>query len=696
MKKSTLITILVFLLSDLVFSNGVVFNTNKKESYLQLTESKVNVSIENQVATTVATQTFINNIGNSLSIKYSFPIPEGASATGLRYKINGQWYVAVFSPVPQDTTTGGGNWDEDYNLKNYLGNNPLFFEIEQKIDLDSTITVELTYVELLKYKFGKVKYTYPNNYTRIQSGIIAKQQLNLQINSDRTIEEIELLSHSGAEITNNGNNATLIFQEFDKDADVDYFVQYSLSLNELGLFSLSTYLPDSIQKDSYGRGFFSFIVEPDPSENTDVINKVFTLIIDKSGSMSGDKIIQAANAAKFIVNNLNPGDKFNIISFDTDIKSFRSKHVDYNIENQNAALEYISSLYAVGSTNISGAFDTAIPQFSVAEPGTANIIIFFTDGEQTAGITDTDELIEHIDNLITQSEKQISLFTFGIGSYTNERLLTTIASNNNGISEFLKDNELEEVITDFYLMIKNPVLLNTKIAFSPDIIRELYPVRLPNLYKGQQMILIGRYIEALDLETTLTGNAFSENVEYKYTTVLSDSNNIKLQFLTKIWAKSKIDYLMEQYYQNTNNKSLADSIKAEIIDISLSYGVYSQFTSFKANGGGGGDPTGFEYEFASGNNNDQNKYIEIMSVYPNPAKDFSNIKIKTRNIKKGYISIELLNSKGQVILIKEEQVNPNKIYDFLLNFSNYHLEKGVYYISVKYKQEIVSQKIVIE
>ncbi|HHH52848.1 MAG TPA: hypothetical protein ENK91_04260, partial [Bacteroidetes bacterium] len=99
MKKSTLITILVFLLSDLVFSNGVVFNTNKKESYLQLTESKVNVSIENQVATTVATQTFINNIGNSLSIKYAFPIPEGASATGLRYKINGQWYVAVFSQI---------------------------------------------------------------------------------------------------------------------------------------------------------------------------------------------------------------------------------------------------------------------------------------------------------------------------------------------------------------------------------------------------------------------------------------------------------------------------------------------------------------------------------------------------------------------------------------------------------------------
>ena len=62
------------------------------------------------------------------------------------------------------------------------------------------------------------------------------------------------------------------------------------------MYSLSTFIDDTLQKDEFGRGFFAFIVEPDPSEATEVIDKVFTLIIDKSGSMSGEKIIQAENS----------------------------------------------------------------------------------------------------------------------------------------------------------------------------------------------------------------------------------------------------------------------------------------------------------------------------------------------------------------------------------------------------------------
>ncbi len=696
MKKSLLVSFIIIISSSFLFSNGIVFNTAKKESYLTLINSSINVTIENQVANTVSRQTFKNTISDSISIKYGFPLPEGASATALRYKINGLWYTATFAPVPQDTTTGGGPGDIDIKLKTYLGHNPLYFEIKQKIAMDSSIIVELTYVELLKYKFGKVNYFYPNNYVFIQTGILAEQNFTLTLNSKRTIEDINLLSHTANEIYNNGNKATINYTSQEKAAVSDYIVQYTLSLNELGLFSLSTYIPDTLQKDNFGRGFFSFIVEPDPSENTEVIDKVFTLIIDNSGSMSGNKIVQARNAAKFIVENLNPGDKFNIISFSTTVKSFRPEHVDFNVQSQEDALKFIDALDALSSTNISGAFDVAIPQFSIANAGTANIIIFFTDGEQTAGITDTDELIKHINNLITQSEKQISLFTFGIGSYTNERLLTSIATNNNGISEFLKNNELEEVITDFYLMIKNPVLLNTEIVFSPSIIRELYPVMIPNLYKGQQMILVGRYIEPDSLTTKLSGNAFTNPVEYSYITNLSDSSNVKLQFLTKIWAKSKIDYLMDQYYLNEYNKHKADSIKNEVINLSLNYGVFSPFTSLQGGVDGGGGATGIKQEYLTVNSSKtSNKHIEIESFYPNPCKDFTNIILKTKDNTNGVLIIELINAKGQLVFSQNEFVQSNNKYEFKLNFKNQKPKAGLYYIVIKYKSETISKKIII-
>ncbi len=678
--------------SGLVFSNGVVFDKSQVETYLRLTDSKVEVLVESQVSLTTTAQTFLNNLGDSLTIKYAFPLPEDASATRLRYKINGIWYTADFSPTPQDTTTGGGPGEQDYNLKNYLGDNPLYFNIEQKLGQDSTIIVELSYVELLKYKYGEVKYYYPNNYQLIQSQIVNLAELSFTLNSERTIEEINLLSHTATSTNNSGNQASIGYIAYEQAASADYYISYSLNLEELGLFSLSTFIADSLTKDEYGRGFFAFIVEPDPSENTDVIDKVFTLIIDRSGSMSGDKIVQARNAAKFIVENLNEGDKFNIISFADNVTTFRSEHVDFNTANENAALTYINSLIAEGSTNISSAFSVAVPQFSVADTNTANIIIFFTDGEQTSGIINTDDLIEYIDDLIIQSEKQISVFTFGIGSYTNERLLTTIANNNNGICEFLANNQLEDVITDFYLMIRNPVLLNTMVTFSPAIINELYPSQLPNLYKGQQMILVGRYQEAAGLTATITGNAYSSSVEYVYYPELSDTANSQYQFLTKLWAKKKIEDLLIDYYLNLDNTSIAESIKQEIIDISLNYGVISPFTSFT---GGGGDVTGIFFETPN-IAEEENKLFNIKSIYPNPCSDIVEIVFEVKMPVNGLAYIKLIDSSGKVVFSDSKLVNGINIYRYLLDINElYNIHSGLYYVLIEFDGVIIGDKLII-
>lgn len=699
MKKLLILLSMYALTAMSIKANGVIFNKSVTGSYLTLTESSVNVSIESQVANTMASQMFINTITDTLTIKYAFPLPENASATMLRYKINGNWYTANFAPVPQDTTTGGSTGETDYNLNQYLGKYPIFFDIDQKLLRDSVILVELTYVELLNYKFGKVKYTYPNNYASIQITAIARQSFDFILNSERTISSIDLIGHTATNINNDGNQAVINYTEYEVTADKDFNVQYSLSLDELGLYSLSTYLPDTIQKDSYGRGFFAFIVEPDPSENTSVIDKVFTLIVDRSGSMMGEKMTQAKDAAKFIVENLNDGDKFNIVSFTTDVSSFREGHVEFNIENKNDAIDYINTLDATELTNISGAFDMAVPQFQTAGSSTANIIIFITDGEQTTGIINTDELINHINNLIVASETRISLFTFGIGSSTNERLLTTIANNNNGMAEFLLNNQLEEVITDFYLMIRNPVLLNTEIEFSPSIIKEIYPSALPNLYKGQQMILVGRYDEPTQLSTSLKGNAFSEDVEYKYSTQLSDTANNKYQFLTKLWAKSKIDDLLNNYYLNLDNTEVSDSIKEVIIDISINYGVISPFTSFH---GGENDPNSnlLHIEESSGciclkHEVMSNEYLTIESILPNPCKDHVDIYIIPKTISEGTIIFKLIDSQGRLIYSNDDKMNGTNQQRFSLDFKGLNLKSGVYLILIEFKDKVLAYKIMV-
>lgn len=696
MIQKTLFTIVLTFVGISLFANGVVFDNDQTGRYLSLKSSITEVKIENQVAITKTTQTFLNQYGDSLHIKYAFPVPENASATALRYYLNGVWHQAIFSPSPQDTTTGGSSGEADYTLLEYLGKNPLYFELDEILGKDSGIIVELSYVELLEYKLGKVNYLYPNDYGNISTEQIDEQYIGVTLKSDREITAFSVLSHAADSSSISSYNGFISSSTFEMQANTDYRFQYSLSQDDLGIFALSTYIHDSLSVDEHGRGFFALIVEPDPSEQAETIEKVFTLVIDRSGSMSGNKIIQAKDAARFIVNHLNEGDKFNIVSFSTDITSFRSGHVPFNSENKDAAHTFINSLEAGGGTNISGAFDSSIPQFSFADNSSANILIFLTDGQQTAGITGTDELITHINQLVYTSEKEVTIFTFGIGSNTNERLLTTVARNNKGLAEFLADNLVEEVITDFYLMIQNPVLLNTSVEFLPDIIAESYPLELQNLYKGNQLMLFGRYTEAAPLSITFSGNAYSNDVEYQYDLSLSDSTNHNYQFLLKLWAKVKIDELLSQYYLNINEQGIAEGIREEIIGISVNYGVISPFTSFIE----GNQPVVGLDEWKLKNepdeaNGNSNEYLTISSLGPIPAHELLMIKLECSSQAVGQLNISLLNSFGQVVYVNHDFISGKGDYSHEIDLKNLGLPPGIYILVLEHQGKTLTRKILV-
>ena len=692
MKLFWILLIFFIMFSTNIFANGVCIENAETGVWLELVESDVNVQIENQVCILTATHKFRNTLTTPFSLKYAFPLYEGASATGLRWEIEGDWYEAIITATEPDTIPGGSNMIP--NLEEYLGETPLYFSNEEAIiQPDSLFQVELTYVQLLPYAFGNVDFYYPNNYSLIQTTILDQQQLHLELNSFRTIEYFQLLSHTPNNILNNGNYAELDFIEYESLADTDYHLRYSLSLEELGLFSMSTYLDPENIPDEFGNGFFTFIAEPEPDNSGSVINKVFTLIIDRSGSMSGNKIIQARDAASFIVNNLNEGDMFNIVDFESSVYSFQNEHVEFTPANQSAALGYINSIYASGGTNISGSFDVSVPQFATANDSTANIIIFFTDGQATVGIQNTDLLLAHVHDLIVTTETNINLFTFGIGSGANAQLLTLLASQNNGLSVLLGNDELEEVITTFYLQIRNPVLINTEISFSPDnIVCEVYPDPSPNLYQGIQMIVSGRYSEPSLIAVSLDGNAFGQPVNYEYEMSLSDSINSQYQFLTKLWAKSKIEHLLIEYYSLDPNSPQAEAIKEEIIELSIAYGVLSPFTNYSGPG------VGVLEEEISQSEDSVLAPFELLGNYPNPFNPSTTISFDVKNDYAGIVLVKIFNAKGQFIRLLALQVNGPGIYDVFWDGSNKDGEivaSGLYLYTIDFGNAILASKMMM-
>jgi len=682
MRKLLLLSFVILsLASTQLFANGVGVVNASTGTYLKLTGTKINTSVESQISTTVTTQTFKNSLGADKTVSFAFPLPEGASATGLRWKVNGVWYLAPISPQPQDSSLPGGTMNA--NLKSYLGNTPMFFGIPQQVKKDSVLVVELTYVQLLAYDFGSVYYNYLNDYHLIQTAILDAQELNFTLTSPRTIDSIRLVSTNPlTQISNTGNNAVVVSNLYEAAAAINYKIKYSLNLNQLGLYSYATLIPQSQLPDSLG-GFFTFLAEPNPGSTANVIKKVFTLIVDRSGSMSGTKMTQAVNAAKFIVNNINPGDKFNIVDFETNVYSFRSQHVPYTIQSRDSALTYVNNITAGGSTNISGAFSTAVPQFAAANDSTANIIIFFTDGQPTVGITETGALAAHVKNLIQSTETKIFLYSFGIGTDVNQQLLALMSSQNNGYAEYLLDGELESRITNFYLRIKNPVLLSPTVSFNSGGITNVYPNPLPNLYIGQQMIVTGRYTSTGPVTVTLSGKAFNQPVSYQYTFNRVDTTATRYQFLTKIWAKQKIENLLIQYYALTPGSPQALALKQQIINLSIAYGVISPFTSF-------GNPTNVSNE--TENVNIAGSY-KLLGNYPNPFNPTTTIKfIVNKNIT-GVCFVKIYNQIGQLVDIIQFNVNGKGIYEARWNAAKF--SSGIYYYRVELESEALIGKMVL-
>ena len=678
------ITVLLLLYSN-SYSNGVGVVNASTGIYLKLTATDIQVSVEMQVSITRTTQYFHNNLGADKTVAYAFPLPDGASATELRWKLNGVWHIAPISPSPQDTSLPGGTMNQ--NLRNYLGAKPLFFSIPDTVVRDSLLVVELTFVQLLKYDFGDVFYNYPNDYRLVQNQTIESQEFEFTLSSQRTIDSIRLVSSNPLiSITNNGNLATIISNQYTAIPSVNYKVKYSLNLNQLGLFSYSTRIPDNLLPDSLG-GFFLFIAEPNPGTTADIIKKVFTLVLDRSGSMSGTKIVQAKNAATYIVNNLNPQDKFNIVDFETNVYSFRNRHVAYSMQTRDSALAYIQNIQTGNLTNISGAFSTAVPHFNTANDSTANIIVFLTDGLPTVGITERTALLNHVRTLIQSTETNIFLFSFGIGTDVDQQLLTLMSSQNNGFAEFLLNDEIESRITNFYRRIKNPVLLSPSVTFSSPDINNVFPNSLPNLYIGQQMIVSGRYTVAGMLNVTLSGRAFNQPVTYNYNFTRIDTPDVRYQFLTKIWAKQKIENLLVVYYSLNPNSPEAIALRQQIIALSVAYGVISPFTSF-------GPPTNSpSQEELVGQDLNFPGDFKLLGNYPNPFNPTTTIKFIVKNDLSGVAVIRIYNILGVEIDRLTIDLNGSGIYSVLWNADRF--SSGAYFYSVDLGGEVMFSKMLL-
>lgn len=637
MKKLYFCLFLVLLVFSLL-ANGVLIKNGVSGQYLNLLSCNVETVINNQVATTVATMRFYNNFSTGTSTVFSFPHPPEASPTALSWYVNNTWHDAVISPGAGGPVVPPGEYMYPA-LDNYLGKTYLAFPVAEQVLSGHEMIFRVTYVQLLPYLNGRVDYDFNSCYGYLSNPPLDSLSVSIQINGNRGISNVELPGFDNVNIDIDGNTATVNMISLGFIPDQDIELSYMLAMENLGASTFSTMIGHQYVPDELGDGFFMSIVEPQPSAN--VIQKYFTFMLDHSQMMNDTSMQQAKDAASYMIGNLNPGDYFNIVDFATVAGTFAVNHVPYNSANRDLALSYIANLQPGGSCNISGAFDMAIPQFAGSPDEAAHVIVFLTIGHPTAGIVDSNTMVSHIDNLVATTGRDVNIFCFGVGTSVAFQLLSRISAAHHGIATYVGLNQLLDVLVDFYTKIRNPILLDPEIEVIGQTgnIGETYPDPLPNLYLGNQMILCGRYHQAANLSFDIDGYVLGSPVNYHYEHQLNQNTDTAMQFVMKIWAKLKIEYLMTLYYQLNPSSMEAIALHNEIVQISIDYGVLCSFTSF----------TGGEVSNPDDLNPSAVNPLQITSCAPNPFMSQMELRVKLYESKAPFITLSVYNIRGQLI-----------------------------------------------
>ena len=299
-----------------------------------------------------------------------------------------------------------------------------------------------------------------------------------------------------------------------------------------------------------------------------ISSKDVTLVIDRSGSMSGAPMDQACAAAELVVRRLRPGDRVNVIAFDHAADPLFPKPRPVESA-RDPALRFIRRIRAGGGTNLGLALETALKaQHSGPEP---HIVLFFTDGQ-----SDSESALR----VAGTDPGDARVFTLGLGSGVEKALLSRLAGMKHGRFTYIESPEvIEQRVGRLFDQIESPALIGLSVEARGAALTRTYPRTLPDLSAGDDLLVAGRVMGApgARLDLVVHGTLGGRQVAYPVSVVLPESASHP--WVARTWAKSRIDDVLEEM---ALTRSPPPELQTEVIELGLAYGLVTPYTSFLA------------------------------------------------------------------------------------------------------------------
>jgi len=368
-------------------------------------------------------------------------------------------------------------------------------------------------------------------------------------------------------------------------------LSYLVESKEAGVTASVLAFPDQ----EVGGGYFLLLagVPVGQRPGTHAMKREVTLVIDRSGSMRDQKLSQAKEAALQVIAGLKEGEAFNVIVYSNTVELFSPKPVLKEEKTVTAARRYIEGITATGGTNLHDALKTALEQAPME--GMLPIVLFLTDGLPTVGQTSEAAIRE----LATQSNPHHRrIFTFGVGLDVNAPLLEKLADLSRAKAEFvLPDEDVEVKVGKVFARLAGPILAEPRLKVlttdgKPALgrVRDLLPAVLPDLFEGDQLVLLGQYIGQEPVVFELTGRHLGDVHTSRFS--LDPARADRLHgFVPRLWASRKIAELIDLIRQmGADGTRSADDPKVkelteEIVRLSTKFGILTEYTAFLAREG---------------------------------------------------------------------------------------------------------------
>lgn len=318
-------------------------------------------------------------------------------------------------------------------------------------------------------------------------------------------------------------------------------------------------------------GYYMLLLAPAGAPDESVIPRDLTLVVDVSGSMSGEKMDQARAALQQALGGLRATDRFRLISFSGGITQYREGFTRATPEAIRTAREFVEGLSAGGGTNIEGAV-RAVLDAPGGGGGRLGVALFLTDGVPTVG----EQNPERLAGLAAGRLGGVRFFTIGVGHDVNTYVLDRLAVEGRGAAEYVAPGaNVELAVGGILRRVSHPALTGLRVVEAPVTLRDGAPANLPDLFYGEELVVMGRYrgtgSGTVVIEGERQGRRERITVEAEFPG-RSSANG----FIPPIWAARRIGELTRTLRLEGHSERLV----AEIRELGLRYGILTEYTSY--------------------------------------------------------------------------------------------------------------------